>query len=693
MSHKLIRMIKMKSLFGKSLTARNSIVSYTPVLLLMLVPAVSFAVGAPTGPATSPTGNYTITYPIDYSGDECETELQEKPPYSAQWFWVDDSDFNGSVDFEGKSGGLYHYRSFASCYREEFECDDEEDCEPEEEEWEEISSTTPVAVASDFVIPPLDDIEDQLAYSYVVRSGDINFDGLVDYFVERTSGDLDNGIVSESLLRQLSDGNYSNFFPSVAQLATAKSWPVADVTISLGDFNLDEVADVVVSGVAVGTNAQILISRGEYFARNPAHITPLDDELQLFYADMMGWIGDADYFANAIRPPTPGYNIRLDYLIETCYFGWGFPLCFSESIKVLDVDISLDDLGLDNYLGAPTGSSSGSSKAYPSGSSAISPAGVSAEAVGAYISSDIHNMVADELAQYGISSMHGNSTQAEIASNKLEPYLGALTDPQILRCVVFCGYIFLPGFDSYTFVSWVDTWTPITMPGGGFDDVNYSADAHEMSQHMGDLFIGGETTISLGDWLAIGQILSRAQNVPVEIPTDPETFPGPDVDPANDPDAEPGRKKRKKFWLFGRFAIGLAAIDAADRLNARIRRNKLLYHVTDAAGAAAILSSGEIIKPAEPVGGDVFFAGLVYPTDKLAREKLALCGPLKVGMYAVNVLNVAPHTVKMVDPKLCDDGSNPQGGGTEFIAESPVDARPLRFIPMLPDFEEDFVFD
>lgn len=119
-------------------------------------------------------------------------------------------------------------------------------------------------------------------------------------------------------------------------------------------------------------------------------------------------------------------------------------------------------------------------------------------------------------------------------------------------------------------------------------------------------------------------------------------------------------KRRKRLWLFGRFAIGLAAIDAADRLNLRIRKNKLIYHVTDAAGAVAIAQTGVIIKPSEPVGGDVFIAGLVYPTDKTAREKLALCGPLRVGMYAVRLVNVAVHEVKRVDPKLCDDGSRPR---------------------------------
>jgi hypothetical protein len=148
-----------------------------------------------------------------------------------------------------------------------------------------------------------------------------------------------------------------------------------------------------------------------------------------------------------------------------------------------------------------------------------------------------------------------------------------------------------------------------------------------------------------------------------------------------------------RFGFIGRLIWGLTAIEAADRVNTRIRRNKNTYHYTSAAGFEFIMSSGEVINPSEPIGGPTWWTQAVYPTNKIATELLALCGDPRSGYFIVNLLQTGAGPLTVVQPKLCEDGSYPQGGGFEQIAPSPVNARPLRYIPILQDFEEDFIWN
>ena len=176
-------------------------------------------------------------------------------------------------------------------------------------------------------------------------------------------------------------------------------------------------------------------------------------------------------------PERPGYNIRIDFQVVQCFNFYGVPYCYEETIVIYDVDVALPDLGLDSYISKPSNTS---------------PTGISVTTIGYGISSDVHQATAATLSTYNISSLIDVPTDHAPAMQKLGASLPSTAgDARTLRCVVFCGSERVTYFSdpygwggSYTEISWADTWTPITIPGGGFDSANYSEDAYNYSLEM-----------------------------------------------------------------------------------------------------------------------------------------------------------------------------------------------------------------
>ena len=371
----------------------------------------------------------------------------------------------------------------------------------------------------------------------------------------------------------------------------------------------------------------------------------------MFYRDMAAWLTDPAHFANAILPTVPGYNIRIVFQIEYCYFYGSFPGCYAYDFEIFNEDFTLADLGLDGHLGKH---------------SKTSPGGVSGTSAGAYISSDVHNAVAPTLSQYGIADLRGTVADKQTAVDKHQAAMSKLTGPQTLVCFYFCGYAIDIGYSDFVIYSWYDVWTPITM-GGGFDAANYSKHAYDITQIFADVVTNGESAVTDAEWQQVAGILTQ-----VAVPgTIPDTWPQDDSQ----------TRDKKKLGLWGRLWLGVWAIIGADALNDVLRDFRWLYHYTGQTGWDAIAASGQIINPSVP-GGPVFFTYVVYPTGEMAEELLALCGEPVLGYYAVRLNVAAAGIILPVQPKTCPEdsfqaGTHRRGGGWEQTAPSPVNATPI----------------
>ena len=108
----------------------------------------------------------------------------------------------------------------------------------------------------------------------------------------------------------------------------------------------------------------------------------------------------------------------------------------------------------------------------------------------------------------------------------LHPNLPAIEDPKVLRCAWYCGYVYYPDFSGFTYIAWVDTWTPIQI-GGGFDNANFSQDASDIAQLMNVARDAGENAISDQSWQQISSIMTAATSIDIPYPG---TTPADDAD-------------------------------------------------------------------------------------------------------------------------------------------------------------------
>ncbi len=215
----------------------SNVVRYLILTFGLILSASATALTPPDAPSTTFSSS-TITW-TGPSAIQHIVFLQER---TSGGIWTNigsTTQSQGSLTIT-RGAGNYEYRTFTwqEIYHNPYEPD--------------IISvySTPISVTVYDGDPPVfDEIEDQIAYDWQARSGHINNDGILDVFIERTTGDLDNGIVSEAILMGRPDGTYARFTGSAGQIATARSWPTVNASFELGDYDLDEIGDLVVVGL------------------------------------------------------------------------------------------------------------------------------------------------------------------------------------------------------------------------------------------------------------------------------------------------------------------------------------------------------------------------------------------------------------------------------------------------------------
>jgi hypothetical protein len=296
---------------------------------LMLSAAFANGQPAPTAPATSSTGSYTVSY-APCGG--CVHWLEEKVGDGAPWSYVG----QGSVSFSSKPAGKYYYRvayleySVTGAYS--------------------YTGNTTYGPQATVVVgasaPAVDSLERQLTYRYEVRRGDLNSDGRIDLFVDRTSGGTaGNGALESVVLLQQDSGRFTVRVPSASQRSAAKSWPVASAKLLLRDVNADGFVDVVLQGVAgaVGSSAamnQIVYSPAKVLTQAPLGVRSIDSSLKQFARNVHSYLADPQYFVNT----APTMVVTTTYWDIWCTYGYehgdytaSIPICYSTPYTVTAV--------------------------------------------------------------------------------------------------------------------------------------------------------------------------------------------------------------------------------------------------------------------------------------------------------------------------------------------------------------------
>jgi hypothetical protein len=265
----------------------------TALAVLASAAAQAQFIEAPQATAVT-AGSYTVTYladcgPVSPNFYCVFASLEEKTEPSGGWISV--STGTGSRSFTNKPSGSYSYRLHAAGY------------DMYAGYVEGVSPSITVVVGS---AAARDNIVAQLAYRYVVRQGDINADGRVDFFVARlTSGTASGGTIEKLILQQASGGRFVAVVPTAAQAAVAAAWPVSAVVPRLADIDVDGYADVMLAGVSsVVSNArdQIVYAPGSTGLNQPKGIRPFDDAMIRFAADTMDYFADQNFFIDNATP-------------------------------------------------------------------------------------------------------------------------------------------------------------------------------------------------------------------------------------------------------------------------------------------------------------------------------------------------------------------------------------------------------
>ena len=286
---------------------------------------------------------------------------------------------------------------------------------------------------------------------------------------------------------------------------------------------------------------------------------------------------------------------------------------------------------------------------------------------------DLINLGNFSLQELGLADIINTTSQQVDARISVSDEASAAQYPYIdYYCVWYCGESWIYGYYyDYWHFYWYDMWTPVTV-GGGFDSTNYSLDAYNVSVVIDKCFDTGEDSVTPSEVdaveVVVGGVLGQ---VVIDIP-----YPG---DIPND-DVKPKAKKGMKVlgWLTW-------LIVSAEALNDVIRDVRPIFHYATPAGEIAIKASGQIINPAAPAGGPVWFTYLAYPNSLVAQELLALCD-LRSGYFIIkqSSLLIPVQFWTPVSGKTCPDGTHKSGGGWETIVPSPVSALPIRFVPIRP---------
>jgi len=266
----------------------------------------------PSAPSIAPA-SYTVSWQHSGDPDTIISRLEEKPA-GGQWTTIGSTQSGQSSVNITRTSGTYQYRTTE--LRRFY-------WNPYEPDVGQISSAAITVQVNDGPIPEPETVSTQLDYTYQVRQGDINFDGRQDLFIDRTSGGTSgNGTLETIILQRLADSTFTTIIPSVAQSATASSWPVAAVDLLLRDFDLDGFVDIVVDKIA-GAAGQIVLSSGQILNNAPKGIVPMDAKFEQFMMEASQWISNPNYYEENVAYVTVTYYQWVPY----CYWYWDGYYC------------------------------------------------------------------------------------------------------------------------------------------------------------------------------------------------------------------------------------------------------------------------------------------------------------------------------------------------------------------------------
>ncbi len=279
-------------------------------------------------------------------------------------------------------------------------------------------------------IPTLDSLATQQGYQFQVRSGHFDGNGKKDIYIQRNSGNTNNGVIYKTILSQTDNGQFEVVEnPSSGQLSNVASWPISPgVTAVAKDFNVDGRVDVLLKNLdtaITGVDDQIAYSTGVFFQGAAQTVTAIDIEFEKFFRDTYNWILDPNYFAQAITSNMPAYHFSLDIGVYFCTYWYGFPRCFNVGHALFEKTVTLATLGLSGY-----------------------------ETIAA--------------AEQGLANALGFASY------------------DTFKCILACGWIDYYGWYSNTIITFYDVWTPTT-DSPGFDDINFSTWARDVADTSEDL--------------------------------------------------------------------------------------------------------------------------------------------------------------------------------------------------------------
>jgi hypothetical protein len=273
--------------------------------LLLIITSAIFSVQAHAISASEPTVQAGESYSVTYAPQPI---LQERVGATGTWTFVTGT--NGVAEFSGKPEGIYYYRGVTIDFYPGFL---------------EFYYSNEISV-NVYSGPPIevDGIWDQKDYIYQVRKGDINGDGKLDLFVNRTSGgNANNGVLNTTILQQQADKTFLAIAATPAQLSTAASWATAAIEVVLSDFNMDGYVDLILKGISNhigGANNQMVFSKGQLFSGQASSVRDIDDDFVKTFSSITHWLGDSNYFENNIITVT-GYT---DVLTYGCQYNWSY---------------------------------------------------------------------------------------------------------------------------------------------------------------------------------------------------------------------------------------------------------------------------------------------------------------------------------------------------------------------------------
>ena len=303
--------------------------------LLLFYSLCTFALSPPGVSGNQATGDYTVSYNATVSYPTIFIWLQEKVG-SGPWTTVSDPVPLGTVDFSNKANGVYQYRvaELADSYSYPY--------------FPTFSWSTAVTVIVDGSSGGAGsssssmDYSTQSTYSYEVRKGDVNADGLQDLYVKRSSGgSSNNGVLYETLLQQQSDSTFTVMQPDAAQQMIGASWPMISVDVESADFNLDGFTDIIINGLEnhiAGVAKQLIFSSGSGLLPQASVVSSLGPYMHKTMTNIAGSFSNPNYFdpyMAQVPLPVPVWVCGISY---NYYFEGFSPGCWIQ-IQIVIVTV------------------------------------------------------------------------------------------------------------------------------------------------------------------------------------------------------------------------------------------------------------------------------------------------------------------------------------------------------------------